>query len=158
MTQFDKHQHYKNRKPPWIKFHVKLLDPNHPINRLPIPTRLLFDRLLLLAAEWDNAIPKIPELIASHTGIPLEDCREGIEELLKGRWLSETETNRRASKSARGKTRNALAPELELEKEKESTTKAVTSTEDVAGATPPNGTAPNLVVREIIKTSLGAAT
>lgn len=111
VTNFRKFQHYKSRKPPWVKFYVDLLDPHHPINQLPIPTRYLFDRLLLLAAEWNNAIPNDCELIARLISMPPPDCREGLDQLLKGRWLKETRTHRRASQTASG----SALPETETE-------------------------------------------
>ena len=115
VTNWDQHQHYKNRKPPWIKFYVALLDPQHPINKLPIPTRYLFDRMLLLAAEWDNSIPNSPELIAKLCGMQARACHESLEQLKKGRWIKETSTKRRASKKAS----SDAPPELEKELEKE---------------------------------------
>ena len=113
VVKFDQHQHYKNRRPPWVKFYVSLLDVHHPLNALPIPTRYLFDRLLLLAADYDNAIPNDPELIAKLLRMPPRACREGLTQLLKGRWIKETRTKRRASKAA-----SDFAP-IEAERETE---------------------------------------
>lgn len=115
VTNFRKFQHYKNRKPPWIKFYVDLLDPHHPINQLPIPTRYLFDRLLLLAAEWNNAIPNSPEFIATHVSMPNEDCRQALAQLMKGRWIKETTSTRRASKAAGKNAPPETETELEIE-------------------------------------------
>lgn len=115
VCKFSEYQHYKNRKPPWIKFYVTLLDPHHPLNELPITTRYLFDRLLLLAAEYDNAIPNDSELIAKLLRMPPRACREGLAELMKGRWIKATRTKRRASKAA-----SKIAPtETETEREEE---------------------------------------
>jgi hypothetical protein len=100
IAKWDKHQHYKDRNPPWIKFYVELIDPNHKMNDLPVTTRYLWDRLLLLAAKNDNFVPNDPELIAKLLRMPPRTCREGIEQLLKGRWLQETSTKRRASRRA----------------------------------------------------------
>ena len=57
VTKFEQYQHYTQRRPPWVKFYVKLLEPDNPLMRLPVSTRYLFHMLLLLAAECDNAIP-----------------------------------------------------------------------------------------------------
>lgn len=119
VTNFRKYQHYHNRKPPWIKFYVNLLDPNNKINTLPIPTRYLFDRLLLLAAEWDNAIPNDSELIAKLVAMEKRACREGLAQLLEGKWLSERKTNRRASTPASKRASELAPPELEVEEERE---------------------------------------
>lgn len=99
VSKFKAHQHYKNRRPPWIKFYVTLLDPHHPLNDLPVPTRYLFDRILLLAAEYDNAIPNDSELIAKWLRMSSTACREGLAELEKGGWIKATRTKRRASTS-----------------------------------------------------------
>lgn len=115
VTKFDEYQHYKNRKPPWVKFYVSLLDPHHPLNELPIVTRYVFDRLLLLAAEYDNAIPNDSELIAKLLRVPPGDCAESLASLEKGRWIKVTRTKRRASKGAS----KIAPPETEREAEKE---------------------------------------
>ena len=111
LTNWDKFQHYKTRKPPWVKFYTDLARPDNKINQLPIPTRYLFDRLLLLAADYDNCIPNDPELLANTLRMPHEDFVNGCEQLRKGAWIKVTATRRRASRM--------LAPEKEKEKEKE---------------------------------------
>ena len=99
ITKWNDYQHYKDRRPIWIKYYVDILY-DRKLVELPIPTRLLWDQLLLLAAERGNVIPNDPELIAKLVRIPSPDCREGIKHLVKGRWLSETNGIRRASKPA----------------------------------------------------------
>lgn len=99
VTKWDRYQHYKNRRPPWIKFYTDLLHPFNKINDLPVPTRYLFDRLLLLAAEYDNAIPNDSELIANLLRMETEDVTNGIQQLVKGRWIQATSSKRRASKT-----------------------------------------------------------
>jgi hypothetical protein len=116
VSKWTRYQHYKTRRPPWIKFYVELVDDvQNKLNDHPVPTRYLFDRLLLLAAKYDNAIPNDPELIAKLLRMDPEDCREGIEQLVKGRWLQEKKTKRTASKQAR----RTLGPEVEVEVEVE---------------------------------------
>lgn len=99
VANWNQYQHYRHRRPIWIKYYVDILhDPK--LLELPIPTRLLWDQLLLMAAERANVIRNDPEMIANVTRIPLRDCAEGIEQLLKGRWIQETDSTRRASKPA----------------------------------------------------------
>jgi hypothetical protein len=43
-------QHYKNRRPPWIKLHHELLD-NYDFNCLPVASRALAPMIWLLASE-----------------------------------------------------------------------------------------------------------
>ena len=114
VTKFSAHQHYRDRRPPWVKFYVALLDPHHPMNELPVSTRYLFDRLLLLAAEYDNAIPNDSELIAKLLRMKPRECREGLAHLEKGRWIKRTRTRRRASKPA-----SQTAPDLHHQRHKE---------------------------------------
>jgi hypothetical protein len=111
LTNWDRFQHYSTRRPPWVKFYVELVRPDNRINQLPVPTRYLFDRLLLLAAEYENAIPNDHELIASVLRMENEDVAKGCEQLRKGRWIQVTKTRRRASKRA---SRNS-SPETEAE-------------------------------------------
>lgn len=118
VTKLSTYQHYKNRRPPWVKLYTTLLDVNHPLNKLPVPTRYLFDRMLLLAANYDNAIPNDSELIAKLLRMDPEQCREGIEQLLQGRWIVERRTKRRASKPASKDASEVLATETETEKER----------------------------------------
>ena len=120
VARFNDYQHYKGRKPPWIKLYVKLIDPHSAFNRLPPTTRYLFVALLLLAAEWDNAIPNQNELIASTLAIPTRNVREGLAELKKGGWIKETKTPRRASKLASNPASDFALPEKEIEKERTS--------------------------------------
>jgi hypothetical protein len=98
VTNWRHYQHYGYRNPPWVKLYTELLEPTNKINDLPVPTRYLFDRLLLLAAKYSETIPKDSEWIASVLRMDHELVAKGIEELLKGRWLRETATKRRASK------------------------------------------------------------
>lgn len=99
VTNWRRYQHYRDRTPIWIKYHVDTLH-SEKLKALPIPTRLLWDQMLLLAAEFQNAVPNSPELVGNLTGIPPEACREGIQQLIQGRWLREKQTRRSASKSA----------------------------------------------------------
>jgi hypothetical protein len=117
VTNWNRYQHYKQRNPAWVKFYVDLLDPHNKLNDLPVTTRFLFDRMLLLAASWDNAVPNCPETLGTLLRMESEDCREGVALLLKGRWLSETKTNRRASKGARKGSSKSATTEVEVYRE-----------------------------------------
>lgn len=124
VAKLSTYQHYKNRRPPWVKLYTTLLDVNHPLNQLPVTTRYLFDRMLLLAANYDNAIPNDSELLAKLLRMEPRDCREGIEQLLQGRWIVERQTKRRASKPASKPASKSFAPETETENREVLTTGA----------------------------------
>lgn len=111
LTNWEKYQHYKNRRPPWVKFYTDLLHPYNKLNDLPVSTRFLFDRLLLLAADYGNVIPNDHELIASVLRMSREDVANGCEQLRKGRWIQVRKTRRRASNSASA----TAPPETETE-------------------------------------------
>jgi hypothetical protein len=104
VTNWAEYQHYRDRTPIWIKVHVETLH-DEKLRTMPIPTRLLWDQMLLLAATFQNAVPNSPELIGELTAIPQEDCREGISILLKTRLLREKETRRSASKKTEAQKR-----------------------------------------------------
>jgi hypothetical protein len=112
IRNWNKYQHYQRRQPPWIKLYISLLDDDE-IQALPVPTRLLWVDLLLLAARTANAIPDDREAIAKSLKLEPEACREGIDQLLKGRWIVGRKTTRRASKRA---SKND-PPETETEKD-----------------------------------------
>lgn len=56
-------QHYKERRPPWIKLHRTILD-NADFQRLHVASRALAPMLWLLAAEYENG-----EITADHADI-----------------------------------------------------------------------------------------
>ncbi len=123
VRNWGRYQHYKHRRPPWVKLYTDMLH-DEELRGLSHTTRLLWVLLLLLSGEFANAIPNDSERIAAWTGIPAAACREGIETLLKGRWLSEKQTKRSASKSASkpaSKSASATAP-TETERETETET------------------------------------
>jgi hypothetical protein len=67
VKNFEKYQHYRRRRPSWIKLYVSFLDDIRLIS-LPGEARLLYVELLLVAAENDNVIPLIPRAIAMRLG------------------------------------------------------------------------------------------
>ena len=56
IVNLDKHQHYKDRNPPWIKLYNSLLD-NYEYACLHDDSKLLQILFLLLASKKDNKIP-----------------------------------------------------------------------------------------------------
>lgn len=77
-------QHYKNRNPPWIKFHTSLLD-DYEFQRLPDAAKWQLLLLWLVAARQDNHIPDDREWLADlfHVG---QDNLE-IDLLIASGWL-----------------------------------------------------------------------
>lgn len=56
VNNFDRHQHYKLRRPPWIKLYSELLDDPAFVS-LPLKERYVYCALLLLASRLGNHIP-----------------------------------------------------------------------------------------------------
>lgn len=106
VRNWEKHQHYKNRRPPWIKYHVESLN-DYELVQLPVATRLLYKELLLVAAITDNNIPHDPAWIASETHLKQAVVIEGVENLVVAGFLTVTGSKRSASKALARRERDA---------------------------------------------------
>jgi len=56
LRNWGKYQHYKHRRPPWVRLYVDMLD-DPEMMRLPDASFALACKLILLAGRYDNAIP-----------------------------------------------------------------------------------------------------
>lgn len=75
-------QHYKDRKPAWIKLHRDLLDDFAYFN-LPLASRALAPCLWLLASEFlDGEISASDEEVCFRLHISLTDYREAVKPLI----------------------------------------------------------------------------
>ena len=91
VRNWERYQHYKDRKPPWIKFYVEMLDEEaHALTDRQFGQ---LTKLFLLAARRDNAIPNDPAVIAQMIGTPVEELE--LDALLKKRYLVTSRTKRR---------------------------------------------------------------
>lgn len=63
VVKWEEHQHYKDRSPPWIKLHTKLLD-DYEMGCLQDASKAHLMGIWLLAARLDNRIPADPTWIA----------------------------------------------------------------------------------------------
>ena len=74
-------QHYKDRRPPWIKLHRTLLD-DCDFLRLPVACRALAPLLWLLASESeDGTIEGEPEVLAFRLRLDAKEITQGIKGL-----------------------------------------------------------------------------
>lgn len=64
VRNWEKFQHYKDRRPLWIKSYVEILDDYDIIN-LPPATQLVYFKVLLVAARLENKLPNDPKYVAS---------------------------------------------------------------------------------------------
>ena len=75
-------QHYKHRKPPWIRLYRKLLD-DLEWHRLSVASRALAPLLWLLASEYeDGKIDASEEKLAFRFRLPVTELREAIKPLI----------------------------------------------------------------------------
>lgn len=99
---WDEFQHYKDRRPPWIKLHKGLLD-DFVFARLPVASRALAPLLWLLASEYDGGkISATTEEIAFRLRITENELIEAINPLIEsGFLLSDSEPLAPCKQSAR---------------------------------------------------------
>lgn len=82
-------QHYKLRKPPWIRLYRKLLD-DLDWHRLPVASRALAPMLWLIASEtMEGRIDGASEVLAFRLRMPTVDFEEALKPLLSGGWFEE---------------------------------------------------------------------
>lgn len=80
-------QHYRDRAPPWIKLHRKLLD-DFEFARLPIASKALAPLLWLLAAESIDGTVRIdPDWLAFRLHMPQADVEAGLSPLIDRGFL-----------------------------------------------------------------------
>ena len=118
IANWAKFQHYRDRRPPWIKLHVEVLDEYDGAGEvkkfrgLPDTAKLTFFVLLPLASRYDAGIvpTDAPDWIAAQTGIdaasvniaPLVAC--GYVEHLASKLLAECSKNAPPEREREGET------------------------------------------------------
>jgi hypothetical protein len=117
VRNFEQYQHYKNRRPVWIKSHISMLD-DYEINRLDYPTRLLVHQLLLVAATHDNNIPYDPAYIAGKVSMDESTVAECVAKLIAERFLLLSKRKHSASKVLAQRSATASPEKKREEKEK----------------------------------------
>jgi len=80
-------QHYKHRRPPWIRLHRQLLD-DMTWHRLPLASRALAPMLWLLASETqDGRIEGDSEVLAFRLRLASTDFEEALNPLISAGWF-----------------------------------------------------------------------
>jgi hypothetical protein len=102
IKKWDEYQHYKERRPPWVKFHTSLLD-NYELMALRASSKFLACGLLLLAARCDNVIPNDSLRIAKQLEMNTQQVTTGIEDLLRIGFVEPIRRTRGASKVRAGR-------------------------------------------------------
>ena len=81
-------QHYKDRSPPWIKLHKKLLD-DRAFQRLPVASKALAPMLWLLASESsDGSFDGSVEELSFRLRTPEGEIRDGLAPLIDKGFFS----------------------------------------------------------------------
>lgn len=82
-------QHYKDRKPPWIKLHRGLLD-DYAFACLPLASQALAPRLWLLASEYeDGKITANLDEISFRLHVPIDALKEALKPLVKSGFFDD---------------------------------------------------------------------
>lgn len=86
-----KFQHYKHRKPPWIRLYRDLLD-DVTWHRLPIASRALAPMLWLLASETpEGKIEGDSDALAFRLRLASEDFEAALKPLISSGWIIESD-------------------------------------------------------------------
>jgi hypothetical protein len=105
-------QHYKDRNPPWIKLHKKLLD-NFDFQSLPVASRALAPMLWLLASEHENGvIDAAPEKLAFRLRMGESAAKDALKPLIDKQFFSVLE----GDIAALATRKQGAMPETEEEK------------------------------------------
>lgn len=117
VKNWERFQHYKDRRPPWIKFHVELLD-DHELEQCSCEVRLTYCLLLLVAARTDNNIPSDLQYISRQVALPQTLLAGAVETLVDKGFLINSERKRDASKMLARRKQNAMPRQRREETEK----------------------------------------
>lgn len=117
VRNWEKFQHYKNRRPPWIKLHVETLD-DYELLHLDNDAQLVYERMLLLAARTDNNVSNDPVWISGQIVQTPDTVSKALETLVNEGFLVLAGRKRAASKAIASRKQSATT-EAETEAEKE---------------------------------------
>lgn len=82
-------QHYKERCPPWVKLHKKLLD-NFEFHSLPVASRALAPMLWLLASEHHNGVlDASPAKLSFRLRMTASDASDALKPLIENKFFDE---------------------------------------------------------------------
>jgi hypothetical protein len=108
-------QHYKNRRPPWIKLHRGLLD-DRDYQRLPLASRALAPMLWLLASESDDGCLDVGlEELSFRLRQPESEIAAGLQPLIDAGFLELVHT----ASAALATCLRPATPEREADREVE---------------------------------------
>lgn len=111
---WSKFQHYKKRRPPWIKLHRDLLD-DHVFNCLPDASKALAPMLWLIASErLDGVIPLSIDALAFRLHMDSNALAAALKPLISAGYFEDASN---VLADCKQDASNMLAPETETETE-----------------------------------------
>lgn len=117
IRNYDRFQHYRDRRPVWVKLYVSLLQ-DKDYRALATTSRLVYVLLLLVASNRDNEIPNDAAWLSVEIGVPRALARKALDDLIAHGYLirASDRASRPASELA-SDLATALSAETETEKE-----------------------------------------
>lgn len=120
IKEWSSYQSYKDRRPPWIRFHKTLLD-NYEFQSMSVHARALLPMLWLLASEDEDPVSGLLrdsyEKIAFRLRQPKKEVEQAITECIESGFLElVSETNQQVTESLRNSL-ESVTPETETETE-----------------------------------------
>ena len=127
IKNWTKFQHFKDRKPPWVKLYRDLLDDIEWHELDPVAAKVL-TMLWLIASEDDGNIPEL-KILSFRLRMPLKTTKDCITKL--NHWLEQDDinviSNGYQSDSLETETETERETEIKREKEKETEAKTKAS-------------------------------
>jgi len=122
-------QHYKDRKPPWIKLHRSLLDDPDFFN-LSDAAKATLPMLWLIASDYDGYLPSVGTL-AWRLRVPQERTREVVEELCQAGFVVDQGDGTESVRSVEQDASKALARRSGNSSPRREETETETETEEI---------------------------
>ena len=118
IRSFDKLQHFKKKRPPWVKLY-RDLPLDYPFINLQEDAKLTFVFLTIVASEHDNRIPYDIEFLHKRMAISEDTITNGLGELFDVGMVSVSKKPGRKAKAIKrvASDDTNLAPEGEREGE-----------------------------------------
>jgi hypothetical protein len=86
VRNLNRYQHYRDRRPPWVKLYVSILHDSD-FAALSVPARLLFLYCICIAANRSNRIPDDANWLSVETSLPRSSVAKSLSELLASEYL-----------------------------------------------------------------------
>ena len=123
IRHWERFQHYRSRRPPWIKLHRSLLDDRGFAELSDHASKLLVQCWLIASESVDGTIDGSVEDVAFRVHRSREDVATALKELVEGGFLAVDKGDASALIALRYRDGTESCPETETETEVETETK-----------------------------------